>query len=95
MEDMKTGRQILRAAGRPGGSLLKLISLKESTCVYKKWHQLSLFSFFNNPLGKRNADTRQTPLYILQGNICVALSLQMPVKLCAYTRLTRSFRKGF
>jgi hypothetical protein len=63
--------------------------------VYKIRLQLSRFSFFDNPSGKRNADTRQAMLYVLQRNICMALLLQMAMKLCAYTRLPRSLCKGF
>jgi hypothetical protein len=77
------------------GSLLWLVSLKERAGVYKIRHQLSLFSFFNNPSGKRNAYTRQAVLNVLKRNICMALLLQMAMKLCAYTGLTSSLCKGF
>ncbi len=55
----------LEYLGHKGCPFLRLISLEESTGVYKVSHQLSFCSFFDNPLGKRNSDTRQALLHVL------------------------------
>lgn len=52
-----------------GRTFFGLVPLEERAGIYKVGHQLSLVSFFNNSLGKRNADTRQALLYLLQRDI--------------------------